>query len=83
MPKFKDFSPNSNDIKIISNKEIVLGGNTTAYRIDIKYKYKSWPMNLVVVAAQRQNKYVYVVAGGWAGHNLEDEVKIAESLTFE
>jgi CubicO group peptidase (beta-lactamase class C family) len=83
VPGLKDFSPNFSDIKIVSNKEIVLKGNTAAYRIDIKCKYKVWPMNLVVVAAQKQNKYVYVAAGGWAGRSLEDGVKIAESLTFE
>lgn len=83
VPKLKDFDPNFNDIIIISNKEIVLKGNKTAYRIDIKYKYKGWPNSLVMVAAQRQNKYVYVVAGGWAGRSLEDRAKIVESLTFE
>jgi hypothetical protein len=83
VPKLKDFDPNFNDIIIISNKEIVLKGNKTAYRIDIKYKYKGWPNSLVMVAAQRQNKYVYVVVGGWAGRSLEDRAKIVESLTFE
>ena len=83
VPGLKDFSPNFSDIKIVSNKEIVLKGNTAAYRLEIKCKYKVWPINLVVVAAQRQNKYVYVAAGGWAGRSLEDGVKIAESLTFE
>jgi hypothetical protein len=33
--------------------------------------------------AQRQNKFVYVTAAGWAGHSLEDEIKTAESLSFE
>lgn len=83
VPKFKDFSPKSSDITIISNKEIVLEEKTSAYRMDIKYKYKGWPMNLVVVAAQRQNKFVYVVVGGWGGRSLEDGVKIVESLTFK
>lgn len=83
VPKFKEFVPNIDDVAIISNKEIVLEGNTTAYRIDITYKYDTWPINLVVVAALRQNKYVYVTAGGWAGHSLEDEIIIAESLSFE
>jgi CubicO group peptidase (beta-lactamase class C family) len=83
VPKLKNLGPNFSDITMISNKEIVLKGNTTAYRIDIKYKYHGWPNNLVAVVAQRQNKFVYVAAGGWEGHSLEDEVKIVESVTFE
>jgi len=83
VPKFKEFAPNVKDVKIISNKEIVLKGNAAAYRIHITYKYNAWPMNLIVVAAQRQDIYVYVTAAGWAGRSLEDEIKIAESLSFE
>ena len=41
-------------------------------------------MKLVVVPAQRQNKYVYVAAsGGWADAVWKIRVKIVESLTFE
>ena len=83
VPKLQDLSPNFSDITIISNKEIILKGNTTAYRTDIKYKYHGWPNNIAVVAAQRQNKFVYVVAGGWARRSMENAVEIAESLTFE
>ncbi|MBT8366104.1 MAG: beta-lactamase family protein, partial [Deltaproteobacteria bacterium] len=83
LPKFKAFVPNVSDIEIISNKQIVLKGNATAYRIDIKYRYDVWPVNLFIVVAQRQNKFVYVTAAGWAGHSLEDEIKTAESLSFE
>ena len=83
VPKLKDFSSYFSDITIISNKKIVLKGNTTAYRTDITYSSGGWPNNLVVVAAQRQNKYVYVASGGWAGRSIEDQVKIVESLTFE
>jgi hypothetical protein len=83
VPKLMDFSPYFSDMNIISNKEIVLKGSTTAYRTNITYKSGDWPMNLVVVATQRQNKLVYVAAGGWAQRGLEDQVKIVESLTFE
>jgi CubicO group peptidase (beta-lactamase class C family) len=83
VPALKDYDTNFNDITIISNKEIMLKGKTKAYRIDIKYKYQRWPGNMVVVVAQRENKYVYVVARGWAGQSLEEEIKCIESLTFE
>ena len=83
LPRFKAYTPKATDIKIISNTEIVLKGNVRAYRIDITYRYDAWPINLYIVVAQRQNKFVYVTAAGWAGHSLEDEIEAAESLTFE
>jgi len=83
LPKLKDFASYVSDAKIISNEKIVLKGNTTAYRIDITYMLDVWPTNLVVVAAQRQNKFVYVTVAGWAGRSLEEEIKAAESLSFE
>ncbi|MBT8352365.1 MAG: beta-lactamase family protein, partial [Deltaproteobacteria bacterium] len=76
VPKLEDLNPNFNVITIISNKEIVLKGNTTAYQTNITFISGGWPMNLELVVAQRQNKYVYVESGGWAGRSLEDQVKI-------
>jgi len=83
VPKLEDLNPNFNVITIISNKKIVLKGNTTAYRTNVTFISGGWPINLELVVAQRQNKYVYVESGGWAGRSLEDQVKIVESLTFE
>ena len=83
VPKLTDFDPDISDVKMISNQEISLEGNVQAYRIDIKYRHNVWPINLVVVVAQREDKYVFVTAGGWAGHSLEDEIRAAESLSFE
>ena len=83
VPKLSDFAPDISGVKMISNKEISLVGNVPAYRIDIKYRNDSWPINLVVVVAQREDKYVFVAAGGWAGCSLEDEIRAAESLSFE
>jgi hypothetical protein len=83
VPKLTDFAPDMSDVKMISNQEISLEGNVQAYRIDIKYRHNAWPINLVVVVAQREDKYVFVTAGGWAGCSLEDEIRAAESLSFE
>ena len=83
VPKLSDFAPDISGVKMISNKEISLEGNVPAYRIDIKYRNDSWPINLVVVVAQREDKYVFVAAGGWAGCSLEDEIRAAESLSFD
>ncbi len=83
LPRFKAYTPKATDIRIISNKEIALKRNVRAYRIDITYRYDAWPTNLYIVVAQRQNKFVYVTAAGWAGHSLDDEIKAAESLSFE
>jgi CubicO group peptidase (beta-lactamase class C family) len=83
LPRFKAYTPKATDIRIISNEEIVLKGNVRAYRIDITYRSEAWPLNLYIVVAQRQNKFVYVTAAGWAGHDLEDEIQAAESLSFE
>ena len=83
IPKLTNFAPDISDVKMISNQKISLEGNVPAYRIDIKYRYNVWPINLVVVVAQREDKYVFVTAGGWAGRSLEDEIQAAESLSFE
>ncbi len=83
VPKLTDFAPDISDVKMISNQEISLEGNVQAYRIEIKYMRNVWPIDLVVVVAQREDKYVFVAAGGWAGHSLVDEIKAAESLSFE
>jgi hypothetical protein len=83
VPNLRGFAADISDVKMISNQEIYLEGNVQAYRIDIKFRSGAWPINLVVVVAQRENKYVFVTAGGWAGCSLEDEIRAAESLSFE
>ena len=75
--------PGVSDLKVISNKKIVLKDNTAAYRTDIQYKYGSFLMNLVLVAAKKQTQYVYVLATLWGGRSSEEGIQIVESLTFE
>lgn len=76
-------NPKISDLAVISNKAVVLDGGTPAYRTDIKCKYGGSPTKLVLVAAKKKHRYVYVVAGAWGGRSMERGAQIVESLTFK
>jgi hypothetical protein len=75
-------NPKISDLAVVSNRSIVLDGGTPAYRTDIKCRYGGSPTNLVLVAAKKQARYVYVVASAWGGRSLAGGAQIVESLTF-
>ena len=75
-------NPKISDVAVVSNSPIILNGGTPAYRTDIKCRYGGSPTNLVLVAAKKQDRYVCVVAGAWAGRSLAGGAQIVESLTF-
>jgi hypothetical protein len=76
-------NPKISDLDVVSNKSVVLDGGTPAYRTDIKCKYGGSPANLVLVAAKKKHRYVYVVASTWGGRSLAGGTRIVESLTFK
>lgn len=76
-------NPKISDLTVDSNRSIVLDDGTPAYRTDIKCRYGGSPTNLVLVAAKKQDRYVYVVASAWGGRSLEGGFRIVESLIFK
>jgi CubicO group peptidase (beta-lactamase class C family) len=75
-------NPKVSNLTVVSNRSIVLDDGTPAYRTDIKCRYGGSPTNLVLVAAKKQDRYVYVVAGAWGGRSLAGGAQIVESITF-
>ncbi len=75
--------PKISDLVVVSNRSIVLDGGTPSYRTDIKCKYGGSPTNLILVAAKKQDRYVYIVASTWGGRSLSGGVRIVESLAFK
>ena len=76
-------NPKISDLVVVSNRSIVLDDGTPAYRTDIKCRYGGSPTNLALVAAKKQDRYVYVVASAWGGRSLAGGAQIVESLTFK
>jgi len=76
-------NPKISDLTIVSNRSIVLDGGTPGYRTDIKCRYAGSPTNLMLVAAKKQDRYVYVVASTWGGRSLAGGARIVESLAFK
>jgi CubicO group peptidase (beta-lactamase class C family) len=76
-------NPKISDVAVVSNRSIVLDDRTPAYRTDIKCRYSGSLTKLVLVAAKKEDRYVYVVASVWGGRSLAGGAQIVESLTFK
>jgi CubicO group peptidase (beta-lactamase class C family) len=89
--KIEDFGPKfyaqnlenySSNIKVISNKEIVLKCNTKAYRTDITWLWNNYIwMTDFVVSVYKDGKCVYLLAETWKYHDKLEP--IVQSLTFK
>ena len=89
--KIEDFGPKfyaqnlenyGSNIKVISNKEIVLKCGTKAYRTDITWLRNNtiW-MTDFIVSVYKDDKCIYLLAETWKYH---DKLKpIVQSLTFK
>jgi len=68
------------NVKVISNKEIILKCGTKAYRTDITWLWNgAWPLNTLIVSAYKEGQCVWVAA-----HPMADPEKLApivQSLT--
>jgi hypothetical protein len=70
------------NIKVISNKEIVLKCDTKAYRTDITWlRNNSIWMTDFVVSAYKDDKCIYLMAETWKYH--DELAPIVQSLTFK
>jgi CubicO group peptidase (beta-lactamase class C family) len=89
--KIADFGPKiyaqnlenyGSNIKVISNKEIVLKCGTKAYRTDIKWLWNNsiW-MTDFVVSAYKDDKCIYLLAETWKYYDKLEP--IVQSLTFK
>ena len=72
------------NIRVVSNKGILLKDGTEAYRTDIEWMWYSVPITTVFVNAYKDGKWVYVSADSprWR-RNIDEMAVIVESLTFE
>ena len=69
------------DVKVISNKEIVLKCGARAYRTDIKWLWNgTFPLNSLFVSAYKEGQCVFVAAHPMS--DLEKVAPIVESLTL-
>jgi CubicO group peptidase (beta-lactamase class C family) len=83
-PKFyaKDLENYGSDIKVISNKEIVLNCGTKAYRTDITWLWNNTVrLKHFVVAASKDGKCIFLWAETWKKHHKLEP--IFKSLTFK
>jgi hypothetical protein len=89
--KIEDFGPKSyaqdlenygSNIKVISNKEVVLKCGTKAYRTDITWLWNNAVrMTDFLVSVYKDGKCIFLLAETWKYHdNLEP---IVQSLTFK
>jgi hypothetical protein len=89
--KIEDFGPKfyaqnlenyGSNIKVISNKEIVLKCGTKAYRTDIRWLRNNtiWLTDFVV-SAHKDGKCIYILAETWKYH--DKLAPIVQSLTFK
>ncbi len=88
--KLEDFGPKlyaqelenvGSNIKVISNKEIMLKCGTKAYRTDITWLWNTLPITTFLVSAYKDGKFIFVCAHSWKKHDKFEP--IVQSLTFE
>ena len=89
--KIKDFGPQfwtqvlenyGSNIKVISNKEIVLKCGTKAYRTDITWWWNNTiRMTDFVVSVYKDGKCIYLLAETWKYHDKLEP--IVQSLTLK
>jgi CubicO group peptidase (beta-lactamase class C family) len=83
-PKFyaQNLENYGSNIKVISNKEIVLKCGTKAYRTDIKWLWNNsiW-MTDFIVSVYKDGKCIYLLAETWKYHDKLGP--IVQSLTFK
>ena len=82
--KLEDFGPkfyaqalknSGSNIKVISNKEIVLKCGTKAYRTDITYLWKNYvPITTFLVSAYKDGKCIFVCAHPWKNHDKYEPI---------
>jgi CubicO group peptidase (beta-lactamase class C family) len=83
-PKFyaKDLENLGSNIKVISNKEIMLKCSTKAYRTDITWSWNNaFPLTTYLVSVYKDGKCIYLFAETWRYHNKLEP--IVQSLTFK
>ena len=81
----KDFAPLlrgvGRDIRVISNKAIVLGDGTPAYRTEFKWRARAFEITTFVVSAFREGKWVFISAHPWKKSDTASD--IVQSLRFQ
>jgi CubicO group peptidase (beta-lactamase class C family) len=83
-PKFyaQDLENYGSNIKVISNKEIMLRCSTKAYRTDITWSWKNaLPFTTYLVSVYKDGKCIFLWAATWKYHNKLEP--IVQSLTFK